>query len=87
MRFMKGLELSEKFYYEYGEKMIKVGFADVEKSAEAFIRRGQMFFVYLTRLFEYRKSLCRPAERLINRCAIDIGRACTDVVFNTHFAD
>ncbi len=28
---MKGLELSEKFYYEYGEKMIKENFADVEK--------------------------------------------------------
>ena len=28
---MKGLELSEKFYYEYGEKMIKESFADVEK--------------------------------------------------------
>ena len=28
---MKGLELSEKFYCEYGEKMIKENFADVEK--------------------------------------------------------
>lgn len=28
---MKGLELSEKFYYEYGEKMIKENFADIEK--------------------------------------------------------
>lgn len=28
---MKGLELSEKIYYEYGEKMIKENFADVEK--------------------------------------------------------
>lgn len=28
---MKGLELSEKFYYEYGEKMLKENFADIEK--------------------------------------------------------
>ena len=28
---MKGLELSEKFYYEYGEKMIKENFAEFEK--------------------------------------------------------
>lgn len=28
---MKGLELSEKFYYEYGEKMIKENFAEIEK--------------------------------------------------------
>lgn len=28
---MKGLELSEKFYYEYGEKMLKDSFADIEK--------------------------------------------------------
>lgn len=28
---MKGLELSEKFYYEYGEKMIKENFAGIEK--------------------------------------------------------
>lgn len=28
---MKGLELSEKFYYEYGEKMIKENFANIEK--------------------------------------------------------
>lgn len=28
---MKGLELSERFYYEYGEKMIKESFADIEK--------------------------------------------------------
>lgn len=28
---MKGLELSERFYYEYGERMIKESFADIEK--------------------------------------------------------
>ncbi|MBR5262918.1 MAG: DUF4037 domain-containing protein [Clostridia bacterium] len=28
---MKGLELAEKFYCEYGEKMIKESFADIEK--------------------------------------------------------
>lgn len=28
---MKGLELSEKFYYEYGKKMIKENFAEIEK--------------------------------------------------------
>ena len=26
---MKGLELSEKFYYEHGEKVFKENFADV----------------------------------------------------------
>lgn len=28
---MKGIELSEKFYYEYGEKMIKENFSHIEK--------------------------------------------------------
>ena len=44
---MKGLELSEKFYYEYGEKMIKENFADVEKYlAVGIVGSGSECFGY-----------------------------------------
>lgn len=44
---MKGLELSEKFYYEYGEKMIKENFADVEKYlAVGLVGSGSECFGY-----------------------------------------
>ena len=44
---MKGLELSEKFYYEYGEKMIKEGFADIEKYlAVGLVGSGSECFGY-----------------------------------------
>lgn len=44
---MKGLELSENFYYEYGEKMIKENFADVEKYlAVGLVGSGSECFGY-----------------------------------------
>ncbi len=44
---MKGLELSEKFYYEYGEKMIKENFAEVEKHlAVGLVGSGSECFGY-----------------------------------------
>lgn len=44
---MKGLELSEKFYYEYGEKMIKENFAEIEKYlAVGLVGSGSECFGY-----------------------------------------
>lgn len=44
---MKGLELSEKFYYEYGEKMIKESFSDIEKYlAVGLVGSGSECFGY-----------------------------------------
>ncbi len=44
---MKGLELSEKFYYEYGEKMIKEQFPEVEKYlAVGLVGSGSECFGY-----------------------------------------
>lgn len=44
---MKGLELSEKFYYEYGEKMLRESFADVEQYlAVGLVGSGSECFGY-----------------------------------------
>lgn len=44
---MKGLELAERFYYEYGEKMIKESFADIEKYlAVGLVGSGSECFGY-----------------------------------------
>lgn len=69
---MKGLELSEKFYYEYGEKMIKEGFADVEKYlAVGLVGSGSECFGYddeLSRDHDFEPGFCIfiPDEDLID---------------------
>ena len=50
---MKGLELSEKFYYEYGEKMLRESFADVEQYlAVGLVGSGSECFGYDDELSE-----------------------------------
>lgn len=59
---MKGLELSEKFYYEYGEKMLKENFADVEKYlAVGLVGSGSECFGYddgLSRDHDFEPGFC-----------------------------
>ena len=59
---MKGLELSEKFYYEYGEKMLKESFADIEKYlAVGLVGSGSECFGYddgISRDHDFEPGFC-----------------------------
>lgn len=69
---MKGLELSEKFYYEFGEKMIKENFADVEKYlAVGLVGSGSECFGYddeISRDHDFEPGFCifLPGEELVD---------------------
>ena len=69
---MKGLELAEKFYYEYGETMIKESFADIEKYlAIGLVGSGSECFGYddgISRDHDFEPGFCIfiPDEDLID---------------------